>query len=67
MAGIFCVGLGGAIVFDVRRVASRFVAAARDEGAQRVVNKIVGWGFVGVGVLFVAVVVVEGFSALVAE
>lgn len=60
-AGFFCVGLGVTIAFDVRNVASRFVAAARDKKAQRMINKAVGWGFMGIGALFVAVAAIEGF------
>ncbi|MFW6725208.1 hypothetical protein ACHZ98_34765 [Streptomyces sp. MAR4 CNY-716] len=59
-AGFFCVALGITIVFDIHNVASRFVAAARDKKAQRVINEVVGWGFVGIGMLFVAIATVDG-------
>ncbi len=60
LAGFFCIGLGVAIVFDIRNVSSRFVTAARDKKAQRIINKIVGLGFIGIGMLFAAVAAVEG-------
>ncbi|MFW6695784.1 hypothetical protein [Streptomyces sp. MAR4 CNX-425] len=60
LAGFFCVGLGVAIVLDVRNVASRFATSARDKKAQRIINKVVGFGFIGVGMLFATVATVEG-------
>ncbi|MGY6027086.1 hypothetical protein [Streptomyces spinosirectus] len=51
-AGGFCLCLGLTFVRDYRGLSSQIAARARDQVAQRVINKIMGWIFVVGGVVF---------------
>lgn len=48
----FCLFLGLTFVCDFRGLSSQIAARARDQVAQRVINKIMGWIFVVGGVVF---------------
>ena len=52
-AGTSCLCLGLAFVRDYRGLSSHIAAAARDQDAQRIINKIVGWIFIIGGAVFV--------------